>query len=165
MGSPEIERLSPADGNVTSGPVVGVHVLDSPKESVVLFNSDHSAAARSTGADYVVAQATDALHLLFDVAPGGYTATATPTAGGKLAIHVAPGGLLIATGNGTLAFDVSKGAIVSSASPPPAAPVSSMSPRAEVRPGFVRQGTRLFVISDGADALLVDAVASQRPVQ
>ena len=116
-GAPDVERLSVADGNVTSGGVVGAHVIGSPTESVVLFPSDHAATGQSSGADYVVAQVGSADHLLFDVAPGGYTVTATPNGAGKLAIHVASGGSQTTTANGTLAFTVSAAGAVAAVSP------------------------------------------------
>ena len=121
-GAPNVERLSAADGNVTSGAVVGAHVVGSPTESVVLFPSDHAATGQTTGADYVVAQAASAEHLLFDVAPGGYTVTATLNAAGKLAIHVASGGSQTPTANGTLAFTVSATGAVAAVSQPSATP-------------------------------------------
>src|ERR1019366_5886164 len=121
-GAPNVERLSAADGNVTSGAVVGAHVVGSPTESVVLFPSDHAATGQTTGADYVVAQAASAEHLLFDVAPGGYTVTATLNAAAKLAIHVASGGSQTPTANGTLAFTVSATGAVAAVSQPSATP-------------------------------------------
>jgi len=113
-----VERLSVDDGNVTSGALLGAHLSGTPRESVVLFAADHAAVAPCTGADYAVAQAGDADHLLFDVAPGGYTVTSTPS-GGKLAVHVAPGGSLYATPQGTLAFVVSASGAVAASSPAP----------------------------------------------
>jgi hypothetical protein len=113
-GSPDVERLSPADGNVTSGAVVGAHVRSAPRESVVLFASDHAAAATASGADYSVQQAGDADHVLFDMAPSaaGYAVSAT-LAAGKLAVHVAQGGPFHPTAAGTLAFAVSAAGVVS----------------------------------------------------
>ena len=107
-GSPQVDRLSAADGNVVAGSLVGIHVRDASADTVVLFASDHAASAPFTGGDYVVAQAHDANHVLFDVAPSanGYAVTATATAGGSLQIHVAPGGPLNPTAQGTLGFTV-----------------------------------------------------------
>ncbi|MGH7271406.1 MAG: hypothetical protein ACREJ3_13335, partial [Polyangiaceae bacterium] len=118
--SPDVERLSQADGNVTSGDVIGAHVrggarsAGSARESVILFPADHAASAQSSGADYVVAQAADADHVLFDMAPGAYAVTATPSAAGPLAIHVAqtPAGPMQPTANGTLSFTVSAAGVV-----------------------------------------------------
>ncbi len=156
-GAPAVERLSTADGNVSSGGVVGVHVLDSPKESVVLFAGDHGATGQSSGADYVVAQATDAQHVLFDVAPGKYAVTATPSGTGKLAVHVAAAGSgsLTPTANGTLAFAVSEGGAVTAIAPPPAAAVPGASPEtptlAAPSSSTATSGHNpLFVISSGA---------------
>jgi len=108
---------------------VGAHVIGSPTESVVLFPSDHAATGQSSGADYVVAQVGSAEHLLFDVAPGGYTVTATPNGAGKLAIHVVSGGSQTTTANGTLAFTVSPAGAVAAVSPSsassPPAPVAA----------------------------------------
>ncbi len=123
-GAPAVERLSAADGNVASGPVVGVHVAGSApgaRESVVLFPSDHAGTAQTTGAGYELTQTTDADHVLFDVAPGTYTANATVDASGKLTVHVTAGGPLKPSASGTLAFAVSPAGAVT-ASAPPAAP-------------------------------------------
>jgi hypothetical protein len=97
-----------ADGNVTSGAALGAHVVSTPRESVVLFGSDHAAASPCTGVDYVVKQATDADHAIFDMAPSpsGYSVTATPSAAG-LVVHVAAGGPRMPTSQGTLVFAVS----------------------------------------------------------
>jgi hypothetical protein len=106
--SPEVHRLSTADGNVTSGAALGAHVASTPRESVVLFGSDHAAASPCTAVDYAVKQAADADHVIFDMAPSpsGYSVTATPSAG-ALAVHVTPGGASMPTPQGTLAFAVS----------------------------------------------------------
>jgi hypothetical protein len=107
--SPDVERLSSEDGNIASGPLVGAHIRSTAREAVVLFASDHRASAPLTGGDYVLSQATDAEHVVFDVAPSatGYGVTATAIAGGQLAIHIAPGGPLKPTAQGTLDFIVS----------------------------------------------------------
>ncbi len=112
-GSPDVQRLSAADGTVTSGAVVGAHIVGSPRESVVLFPSDHAGTGNTMGADYVVTQAADADHVLFDMAPGGYTVTATPGGSGTLAVHVGQGGSLQPTASGTLAFAVTAAGAVS----------------------------------------------------
>jgi hypothetical protein len=103
---PDEERLSPADGSVTSGAMLGVHVTGSP-EQVVLFGADHAASAPVNGVRYTVAQKAQATHVLFDLAPSssGWAVTATPSAG-KLSIAVAPGGPGQASAAGTLVFDV-----------------------------------------------------------
>ena len=126
--SPDVVRMSTADGNVTSGTMVGAHVLGATRESVVLFSGDHAGVAASSGADYAVAQTADADHLLFDMAPSasGYTVTATPDAG-KLDIHVAAGGPLQLTPNGTLAFTLSASGVVAAAAPPPGSTTASSS--------------------------------------
>ncbi|HXX69850.1 MAG TPA: hypothetical protein VEK07_21900 [Polyangiaceae bacterium] len=103
--SPAVETLSAAVGNVTSGNVLGAHVEGSARETVVLFAADHAAAAPATGADYAVAQAVDADHMIFDVAAGTYAVTAVAV-GGKLAIHVTQGGSFSPSSQGTLAFTV-----------------------------------------------------------
>ena len=157
-GAPAIERLSAADGNVTSGGVVGVHVLDSPEESVVLFASDHGATARATGADYVVAQVADAKHVLFDVAPGGYAVTATPNGSGSSTIHIAAGGSLTPTDNGTLAFTVSAGGTVAAVTPTPSTPATAASPSSSVNAPASTGRNPLFVIS-GRALRAVDAFA------
>jgi hypothetical protein len=112
--SPDVDRLSTADGNVTSGGVVGAHVRSTPRESVVLFAGDHKAAAPAAGADYTVTQAADADHVLFDMAPSasGYAVTATAASGGAITVHVAPGGSWKTTAQGTLAFTVSAAGVV-----------------------------------------------------
>jgi hypothetical protein len=125
-GAPAVERLSANDGNVTSGGVIGAHVSGTPRESVVLFASDHAGAVATTAADYEVAQTTDADHMLFDVAPGTYAVTATPGAGGKLSVHVASGGSLKPTANGTLAFSVSASGAVAAFKPPAPATTSTV---------------------------------------
>jgi hypothetical protein len=115
--APDQVRLSPADGNVTKGDVIGVHVRAAP-EQVVLFGADHAASAQVSGVAYEVAQAGDATHALFDLAPSssGYAVTATP-AGGKLSVTVAPGGAGMASTNGSLVFTVTASGAV--AFPPP----------------------------------------------
>ena len=105
-GSPQVDRLSAADGNVVTGSLVGIHVHATSAETVVLFASDHAASAPFSGGDYVVAQTADTNHFIFDVAPSanGYAVTATAIAGGNLQVHVAPGGPLNPTAQGTLSF-------------------------------------------------------------
>jgi hypothetical protein len=128
--SPEVVRLSAADGNVISGSVVGAHVAGGARESVVLFAADHAAAAPSSGAEYVVTQTAAADHVIFDLVPGGYAVTATPTSG-ALHVHVTPGGSVQTSAGGTLSFSVSPSGEVTTAtsttaSAPPPAPGSSM---------------------------------------
>ncbi len=106
--------------------MVGAHVSGSPRESVVLFASDHAGAVPSTGADYQVAQTNDADHVLFDMAPGTYAVTVAKGAGGKLAVHVAPGGSLAPSASGTLAFTVSASGTVGTIAPPAPAAASSI---------------------------------------
>jgi hypothetical protein len=125
--SPDVVRLSAADGNVTSGTLVGAHVVGTPRESVVLFAADHAAVASSSGGQYAVTQAAAADHVIFDLVPGAYGVTATPT-NGTLVIQVTAGGSMATTTNGTLAFSVSPaGAVAAEATPPPSSGSSSTS--------------------------------------
>jgi hypothetical protein len=122
-GAPAVERLSAADGNVMSGAVVGAHVAGATRatrESVVLFSSDHAGAAQTTSAAYEVTQATDADHMLFDVAPGSYSATAAADANGKITVQVTAGGPLKPSAGGTLAFSVSPAGVVTADTAPTA---------------------------------------------
>jgi hypothetical protein len=116
---PDQTRLSSADGNVVAGSLVGVHVLSSTRNAVVLFGADHAAAAMTSAATYVVAQTAEADHVIFDMAPSatGYAATATAS-NGNLTVVVTPGGPLVLTPQGTLSFTVGTNGTV--ASPPPA---------------------------------------------
>jgi hypothetical protein len=113
--SPDVERLSPADGNISSGALLGAHVRGSPRESVVLFASDHGGNVPCFSGDYALEQTTDADHILFDVAASttGYAVTASARSDGKLAVHIAPGGTLLPTAQGTLAFTLSASGTVS----------------------------------------------------
>ena len=115
----EQTRLSPDDGNVASGNVVGVE-LGAPRNQVVLFARDHAAAASVTSVEYSVTQ-TAAEHVLVDVEPasGGYAVEATAS-GGKWRIRVSPGGTLRASAEKTLSFAVSaSGAVTAGASARP----------------------------------------------
>jgi hypothetical protein len=120
---PDQTRLSSTDGNVIAGSLVGVHVLSTARNAVVLFGADHAATATTSGATYVVAQTADADHVIFDMAPSsnGYAATATAS-NGKLTIVVAPGGPLALTPQGTLSFIVKTNGSVASPPPPPSTP-------------------------------------------
>jgi hypothetical protein len=123
--SPNVVRLSAGDGNVTSGDLVGAHVVGTARESVVLFAADHAATAPTTGGQYTVAQSTDADHVVFDVAPGAYSVSAT-SSGGALTVRIAPGGSIQTTAGGTLAFTVSaSGAVAAVATPAPTSSSSS----------------------------------------
>ena len=104
--TPEQVRLSVADGNVTAGSLVGVHVL-SARNAVVLFNADHAAAATTSSATYLVAQSAAADHVLFDMASSssGYSVTAS-AAGGQLTVNVQPGGGFQTSAQGSLSFVV-----------------------------------------------------------
>jgi hypothetical protein len=117
--TPEVVRLSSADGNVASGGMVGAHVVGASRESVVLLAGDHAGVATAAGAEYTVTQAVTADHLLFDMTPSstGYAVTATPS-GGALTVHVTPGGPLKLTSTGTLAFTVTTAGVVSAEAPP-----------------------------------------------
>jgi hypothetical protein len=115
--SPNVVRLSAGDGNVTSGDLVGAHVAGGTRESVILFAADHAATAPVNGGQYTVTQATDADHVVFDVAPGGYTVTATPSSG-ALAVRIAAGGAIQTTSTGTLAFSVSASGVVAATAEP-----------------------------------------------
>jgi hypothetical protein len=104
---PDQTRLSVTDGNILNGNLVGVHVLSSDRNAVVLFGADHAAAASVSEATYVVAQTAAADHVIFDMAPApnGYAVAAT-LSNGELTIVVAPGGAFLASAQGTLAFTV-----------------------------------------------------------
>ncbi|HWW54788.1 MAG TPA: hypothetical protein VNY84_13510, partial [Acidimicrobiales bacterium] len=116
---PDQVRLSTSDGNVTAGSLVGVHVLQA-RNAVVLFNTDHAAAAKTSSATYRVAQSAAADHVLFDMAPSssGYSVTAA-AAGGRLTVNVQLGGSLQASAQGTLAFVVNTdGSVTASGTSP-----------------------------------------------
>jgi hypothetical protein len=117
---PDQVRLSSADANVSSGNVVGVH-LKSAREAVVLFSADHAGAATVSAAEYAVHQTATADHLVFDVAPSasGYSVTTTAASGGVMTVHIAQGGPLTPSAQGTLAFVVSPTGDVSQPPPPP----------------------------------------------
>jgi len=104
--TPDEVRLSNADGNVTSGSLVGVHVL-SAQNAVVLFNADHAASQKTSNATYTVAQNAAADHVLFDMAPSatGYAVTAVQRSGG-ITVTVKPGGGFQPSAAGTLSFVV-----------------------------------------------------------
>ncbi len=116
---PEQTRLSSADGNVVAGALVGVHVLSTGRNAVVLFGADHAATATTSAATYVVEQTADADHVIFDMAPSssGY-AVSTTAANGKLTVVVTAGGPLSLTAQGTLSFTVKMDG--GTAAPPPA---------------------------------------------
>jgi hypothetical protein len=123
----EQTRLSAADGNVTSGNMLGVE-LAAPQNQVVLFSADQAATGTVTAVDYSVSQVA-ATHVLVDVAPSasGYSVTAT-AASGKWRIHVAPGGSLQASTLGTLCFSVSATGTVSAPALPASNPNSNPGP-------------------------------------
>jgi hypothetical protein len=116
---PEQTGLSSTDGNVVAGSLVGVHVLSTTRNAVVLFGADHAATATNSAATYVVAPTADADHVIFDMAPSpsGYAATAT-TSNGKLTVKVTPGGPLPLTSQGTLSFSVQANGSVAPPLPP-----------------------------------------------
>ena len=120
---PDQTRISSADGNVLAGSLVGVHVLSTPRNAVVLFGADHAATATTSAATYVVAQTAGADHLIFDMAasPNGYAVTATAS-GGKLTIVVAQGGPFLLTAEGTLSFTMQTDGGVAPPPPPPTPP-------------------------------------------
>jgi hypothetical protein len=134
---PDQTRLSSGDGNVLEGSVVGVHVLSSPRNAVVLFASDHTATATTSATTYVVAQNADADHVLYDMAPSatGYSVSAAAGNGG-LTIAVAQGGPFALTAHGTLSFSVSQAGAVTaspaatSGTPPAAGSSGTASPGA-----------------------------------
>ncbi|HEX6272920.1 MAG TPA: DNRLRE domain-containing protein [Polyangiaceae bacterium] len=99
-------RLSPEDGNVTSGDVLGVE-LGAPHHHVVLFARDHAAIAAVTNVAYTVGK-TAGEHVLVDVAPSstGYGVTATAS-GDDWHVVVSPGGPLEVSANKTLSFTLS----------------------------------------------------------
>jgi hypothetical protein len=117
---PEQTRLSSSDDNVVAGALIGVHVLSTPRNAVVLFGADHAATATTSTTTYVVAQTAAADHVIFDMAPSptGYAVTATASKGEQTVI-VAPGGPFPLTSQGTLSFTVqTDGSVV----PSPLAP-------------------------------------------
>jgi hypothetical protein len=122
---PDQTRLSSTDGNVIAGSLVGVHILSSPRNAVVLFGADHTATATTSAATYVVAQTADADHVIFDMAssPNGYAVSATPS-NGKLTIVVSAGGPFALTAQGTLSFTMATNGRVAPNSPPPIAPAN-----------------------------------------
>ena len=122
-------RLSAADGNVTSGDLVGVHVQGA-REQVVLFPGDHAGAVQTGAAEYRVRHLADADHVLLDVAPSssGYAVTTTAS-GDQLLIRVAPGGSHQPSANGTLSFSVGTAGAVSGAPAPASPPIPSVSGR------------------------------------
>jgi len=138
---PDQVRLSPADGNVLSGASVGVLVLGQPN-SVVLFASDHAAAAQLAAVTYAVTQTTAAGHVIVDVAPspGGY-AVSTALSGGRITVTVTRGGPLHVTGQGTLAFTLGLDGSVTAAPPP-----------ASADGGSSQSGSDSGVATAGADA-------------
>jgi hypothetical protein len=104
--TPDEVRLSAADGNVASGPIVGVHVLGA-RNAVVLFNTDHAAQQTTSSATYTVAQTATADHVLFDMTASttGYSVTAVASGSG-VTVTVSPGGSFQLTAQNTLAFVV-----------------------------------------------------------
>ncbi len=76
---------------------------------VVLFNTDHTAAATTTSASYVVTQTADADHVIYDMAgsSNGYSVSVSASADGALLVTVSQGGPFALTARGTLAFSVS----------------------------------------------------------
>ena len=106
-----------------TGSVVGVHVLSSPRNAVVLFGADHAATATTSEATYVVEQTADADHMIFDMSPSatGYAATTTAS-NGKLTVVVTQGGPLALTAQGTLSFTVKANGTVAAPAPAPATP-------------------------------------------
>jgi hypothetical protein len=123
---PEQVRLSSADGNVSAGDLVGVHIQGA-RNAVVLFDSDHAAAGTNNVATYQVRQTADADHVLADIAPSstGYSVTAS-VAGGVITVSVKAGGTFKPTANGTLAFVVStSGAVTEAPKPPTSGPGGS----------------------------------------
>jgi hypothetical protein len=131
----EQARLSAADGNVTTGNLVGVE-LSAPQAQVVLFSADQAASGSITSAEYTVS-ASSANHVLFDVEPssGGYSITATPS-GGKLRIRVSPGGSFKASTAKGLAFSVTASGTVSASAPvaPPTTPATPTTPTTPTTP-------------------------------
>jgi hypothetical protein len=106
-GTAEQTRLSAADGNVTAGDAVGVHVRGE-RDQVVVFSAEHSGVAALSSVEYVVAQAAAADHVVVDVAPSsnGYAIAAMADDGGALRISVTPGGPFMPSAASVLSFSV-----------------------------------------------------------
>jgi hypothetical protein len=115
--APDQERLSPEDGNVSDGAVLGVHVKGS-REHVVLFPAAEDLRATVSTVSYEVRQGGDADHILLDVAPStsGYSVEAEPQAG-SVRITVRAGGRLQASEAGSLLFSVSRSGTVTDPAP------------------------------------------------
>ena len=125
--TPDQVRLSTQDGNVTTGSLVGVHIL-AARNAVVLFNADHVVASKTSSATYQVAQSAAADHVLFDMAPSsGYSVTAT-AAGAHLIVRVQGGGPLQSSPQGTLAFVVAIDGSVTAAGGSAPAPAPALAP-------------------------------------
>jgi hypothetical protein len=135
-------RLSAADGNVTSGNLVGVE-LSAPQGQVVLFAADQAAATSVTSAEYTVSAAS-ANHVIVDVEPSssGYAVTATPS-GGKLRVRVSPGGSFMASTAKGLAFSVSAAGTVTASVPTstPSNPSTPTDPTTSPTPTDTSTGT------------------------
>jgi hypothetical protein len=121
---PEQTRLSRGDGNVVTGALVGVHVLSTPRNAVVLFAGDHAATTTASATRYAVAQTADADHVIFDMAPSlsGYAVIAS-VSNGTVTVDVTGGGRFALTAQGTLSFAVRMDGSVDMPSvpaPPPA---------------------------------------------
>jgi hypothetical protein len=127
-------RLSPSDGNVTSGDLLGVELM-APQSQVVLFAADQATTGSVTSAEYTVSKSA-AQHVLVDVAPSstGYAVTASP-AGAKWRIRIAPSGPFGVSSQKTLAFNVSATGAISSPSPSPS-PTTEPEPEPEPEPVF-----------------------------
>jgi len=104
---PEQVRLSSADGNVTAGNLVGVH-LQGPRNRVLLFANEPAATDAESTARYTVTQTADADHVLIDAGPSsnGY-AVDVKAVSGSLAVEVKPNGSFEPTPGGALCFSVS----------------------------------------------------------
>ena len=90
----------------------------------MLFASDHTGATPATGAEYQVAQTADADHMLFDVAAGTYSVTATASAGGKLTVARDPGGSLAPRPGHPRLHREPAGAVAAIKAPAPTEPAS-----------------------------------------
>jgi hypothetical protein len=116
---PDQTRLSSTDANVLAGAVVGVHVLSTPRNAVVLFPADHTGAATISTVTYVVEQTAIADHMIFDMTPSstGYAVSAAAS-NGQLTVTVTAGGPLPLTPQGTLSFTLDTNGAVTAAPAP-----------------------------------------------
>ena len=90
-------RLSPGDGNVQSGQVLGVLLRETDTNHVVLFGAGPESQPVSGTISYVV-PAVPTAHLLANLIPRTAYSVVTVVNGGNVTITVAPGGRRTETG-------------------------------------------------------------------